>query len=301
MKSITFLLPTNKKETAFQYILNQESLTNIKSLAAKMKLSVAVIGQGDFGVKEASTAQLILKSFGIDCKFKLVKEQPIASMATLRQLCCDLYPKSDYYLFADDNFEFTSGTPNFNSDSGIRYLQAVDYLERNDRCGVVMCEGPVGGYWKRWKISPTEAGLVSTARGLVFRNSFKGNLYPLGGVGLLGGYEELLSAYQFIELGYFVAKQYNNPTKHWERKKIDRNDDGPSDNSIHNNDVAHANIIDWIINRYGKWTQKSPKLPSELLKRYAKAGGPGINELLGACPSCGQGMRNNKFILDYQI
>jgi len=139
-------------------------------------------------------------------------------MIRIRGLCAALAPEIKYYMFVDDDFRFSGPTPSMPFTSGQRYLQVIDYLERMPYCGVVNVKGFLGGKTTGTKIVPAREEMIATGRGTFFRNMHHQHgfsLYFKECLGLVGGLEETLAAYVRVELGYWIAKQMNNPTVHW--------------------------------------------------------------------------------------
>lgn len=196
----------------------------------------------------------------------------------LRQVAAGLCMEAMFYFIWDDNMEACPGTDVYHRSSGERYLEAIDYMRRMPRCGAVSCVGPMGGNHQRWKIRPTNK-FWYTDRGLIFRNEFEGKLFFQNALHLPGGFDDPIPGIKLIEHGYYIAKQFNNPTRH-HLKTTQFSEYKENDHEMH--ERRHVNAIEqWILDRYndpGPLRQLPSEglsfyPPYELMTRYRNAGG----------------------------
>jgi len=259
-------LPTNNPNNYFNIL--EPSLINLESLLDFCAVQFSFVFQTPWTLGEINRAEkkLISKGFEIQEGVALAVKNP--SMTCLRNIGIMNSPKADYYLIADDNFEFRSGTPKYPYDSGIRYSQCLQYLNEYPNCGFVMCEGSLGGSVQKMKISSTKVGLFATTRGLILRNIGPKKIYRQTSH-LLGGLEESVACYHIMEKGFFPAKQFNNPTINKDMKKPN------CGNFIHDEEVWEENCAKYIKERYNDldWSYQKKKLPKGLIKCFTANGG----------------------------
>lgn len=196
----------------------------------------------------------------------MIKKSPLQAPAMINRLWGDaaaLWPEADVYLLLDDDHSLSStGTPRYPMSSWRRYAQCLEYLDRYRDCGVLMCEGTLGGTPAGYSIGPSRVGLIAVARGLFLRN-VKRPLFTEEEMLIPGCYGESIAAYSIMRQGFYFAKQFNNPTRILPIGKISR--DAPADD-IHNYDLIQANGERYIRETYDDpaWTHDSKKYPRGL-------------------------------------
>lgn len=238
-KTIGIILPTNRPEYCFKHVLSAKSIEQIARLCGKFNVQFLIVGQGAFDEIEAMKAEGAASQFGIEVKFKFEKQEKVARMARLRQMCAELNPDADYYLSIDDNFIFVDGS----SDS---YADAISCLEENEKFGIVACAGIFGSVNWTGKIEPCRSTrIISTGKGMVIKNCFSGKIFHSGAIRARGGAEEMAICLYFNLNGYLVCRQFRNPTIHKDLKKIGF-DYGEKDNGIHSAEIANEGIFHWI-------------------------------------------------------
>jgi hypothetical protein len=201
-------------------------------------------------------------------------EQRPYSAYQLRQTAALLWPEADLYMLCDDNVIFAAqGTPAYPHNTAERYAQVIDYFQTFPRCGVVTCEGSLGGAIQREAIQPTTSALMATARGMFFRNTMKGVIHTNDEMKLNGGLGESVLAYGLMERGYFIAKSMNHPTRHVHLTKVRA--PNATGKALMNDVTLHAEGLAYIRTRYQDpwWTHSSGKFPDSLVTRYLDVGG----------------------------
>jgi hypothetical protein len=209
-------------------IVRPGSLVEIEKLNA----TVQFVGQGAFFRDEIPiTSRVYICEEPESCP---------ARMAALRQRGCDANKDADYFIMADSNMEFVP-------ESADMLHECIDFLERYHDYGAVACTGSFGGYASGKKIVYYKAGkLISTAKGIVIRNDFSGQLFEENSLECLGGLEEHLMCVFLNRRGLKIAKQFFHPTKHYDLWKTHRPDE-PRHNQIHNLEVsAQQGVVKWI-------------------------------------------------------
>lgn len=264
---VGWLIPTNNPDALFSYFLRRIDL--LRSDLFKL----LIVFQPPW---DEEGIQLFVKSCKMDIAYDFIQlgKNNAVSMVDLRNRCAMLDRGVDYYVIADDNFLFTRGTPQYPFDSLARYLHVIQYMDTFKKCGYVMCEGSLGGSLQKLKIQPTKSGLVSTQRGIFFRNIQKdfGNVWPDDSLHILGGCEETIVCYDLIAKGFFPAKQFNNPTQHKDKTAVVF---GKNTGTIHCFDLLMKGAIQYVRNRFGdkNWTNDTRRFPAGLLKQYLLNGG----------------------------
>jgi len=207
-------------------------------------------------------------------------DKPI-KLIKMREMCAELDPDCDLYLFIDDDFKFLPNTPKYPFSSGRRYLHSIDYMTRFPRCGVVNTKSFLGGTPQKLKIIPVKHDMQATGQGLFLRNMKKhGFTLALKEMReIRGGLEEQTMCYLRTEFGFFSAKQMNNPTIHITGKLSDWDNDKEN---FHNIEVIDQNLAGWIRNRYQPdWEYQHRKAPARLWESYTANGGIELtNELI---------------------
>jgi hypothetical protein len=212
-------------------ILSPGSLAELEKLRGPA--IVHVVGQGAF---MTSMPEELPKNV-------YVTEEPEscpARMAYLRQQGAYWEDGAHYYIMADANMEFVPG-------SATMLQQCIDFLEEDHRFGAVACTGSFGGNASGRNIIYYKAGkIISTAKGIVIRNDYAGQLFEESALECLGGLEEHLMCVFLNRRGKSIAKQFFHPTKHYDLWKTHRPDE-PRHNQIHNLAVStEQGAIKWI-------------------------------------------------------
>lgn len=271
MSTATFVIPTIHPDQFDEFVVG--SLKHIHNL--RDKVSFALCCQAPWTDPMMDEAMKKVKDAGFDCRVTFAESiapgKRAPGMTRLRHVAARLFPESDYYCFADDNVEFSEGTKQFPRSSGERYAEVMDYMDNIYACGVVCCVGALGGMPQQYKIKPTSIGLIATSRGLFIRNQkLAHGLFLDEVLGLVGGLEETAATYPIVDSGFFVAKQFFNPTKLKNTHKL--GPDQPKD-SIHNSDVIESNIQKWVRMKWNdhNWTHDGRKFPALLKMRFERS------------------------------
>jgi hypothetical protein len=285
-----FVIPTIHPDEFFEFI--GKSLPHISNLQGKV--GFALCCQKPWTSNQVTSARNLIWDYGFECRVVEAFSREIGevapSMTRLRHHAAGLFPESEYYIFGDDNIQFTEGTRQFPRSSGERYAEVIDYMDHFCKCGVVCCVGALGGMPQQYKIKPTSIGLIATSRGLFIRNLKKSTgLFLPEVVGLSGGLEETAATYPIVDEGYFVAKQFFNPTQLKNVHKL--TGEHPAD-SIHNDQVIRLNIQDWVRRKWSDpfWSHDGRKFPPLLQHNFSKATGTTLKDVAN----------NSAFIRDYR-
>jgi hypothetical protein len=260
---VGWIIPTNNPKALFNYFLKSIDII----LCDEFKLLIAF--------QPPWTSKLIdqfLSKCKMDVGYDFIEPKRPVSMMMLRNHCAMLDRSVDYYVLTDDNFLFTNGTPKYPADSLTRYQQVIQYMDEFQNCGYVMCEGSLGGSIQKLIIKPTLSGLVSTQRGVFFRNMKGRNVWPSDCLNIPGTCEETIVCYDIISKGFFPAKQFNNPTQHKDKIKVEPN---KNIGTIHCLETLQNGAIKYIREKYKTdiWTNDTRFFPKELIKQYLKSGG----------------------------
>lgn len=262
---IGWILPTNSPDSLFRYFLKNIEIINWD------QFELLIVFQPPW---TQCKIDKWINLCPIKVKYKFITPDKPVSMMDIRNQCALLDKSCDYYVLADDNFLFSKGTKKYPYDSLTRYKEVILYLEKYKNCGYVMCEGSLGGSIQKRNIKPTKAGLVSTQRGIFFRNVMEHdkNIWPQDSIDIPGTCEETIVCYDLIEKGYFPAKQFNNPTQHKDKVKIEKN---KNKGTIHCFDTLYEGAIQYIRNKYDStnWTNDTRFFPKKLIKLYMENGG----------------------------
>lgn len=258
------------------------SLARLAELFEEHDCYISLVGQAPFSVSIGDMIMDKAERAGfVGGKYTMAPAETPPRMAWLRELAARAFRDADYFIFVDDNFEFSEGTPKYPRSSGRRYAECIEYLEAIESAGMVMCEGSLGGNYQKWKIAPMiKNHYVHTARGLVIKNVFRGPVFDDHQQQLRGAFEETLLAANLLTAGYFIAKQFNNPTSHKDRKKVSPG----SASALHDLCVAKENVLKYFSDEYGATFQVRPgkrmaeKRIPKLSAAYALAGGPDVND-----------------------
>jgi hypothetical protein len=194
------------------------------------------------------------KRVGISIGWNYQPAESPPRMCFLRQMAINCDAICDIYMIADDNMQFSPG-------SGQRYAHVLDYFASFPGCGLVQCHRSdpfhVGNC-----IGPTSNGLITTAKGLFFRNISYGQFWPLAMWDYPASLEETVGGYRILDRGYFPARQYNNPTRH----TIHRIGD---DETLHSRTLIEKYGEHWVRETYHDptWTHESERFPKVLQVR----------------------------------
>lgn len=164
-------------------------------------------------------------------------DKPI-SMVKVRSDCILMgEDEVDLFLFIDDDVKFNKG-------AGECYNEIIDFFENDEKLGLVMSAGFLGGYNYKHQIKKALEKHWTVCRGLFLRNLKKYanksyGVYPRE-VQMIhqGGYEEMIAAFEYVRLGYDLATHFNNPTTHkittMDVDKDSKKDVRYTDDQIHN-------------------------------------------------------------------
>ena len=211
--------------------------------------------------------------FNVRYDYTGIWEKPIP-IIRMREICAGMGQDNDLFLFIDDDFRFVERTDKYPFSSGQRYLHSIDYMTRFPECGVTNTKSFLGGTPFKLRIIPTRDAMYATNRGLFLRNMKKHGflLAPKDTHNLRGGLEETLMAMSRIELGYFCACQYNNPTVHITGVLEDYDED---ESDFHNMGIIDNNVGRYLREKYNNWHWKysEKKFPNKLWDLYKENGG----------------------------
>lgn len=262
---VGWIIPTNNPKALFNYFLKSIDII----LSDEFKLLIVF--------QPPWTSKLIdqfLSKCKMDVAYDFIEPKRPVSMMMLRNHSAMIDRSVEYYVLTDDNFLFTKGTAKYPADSLTRYQQVIQYMDGFQNCGYVMCEGSLGGSIQKLMIRPTSAGLVSTQRGIFFRNirKHKNSVWPLDCLSIPGTCEETIICYDLISKGFFPAKQFNNPTQHKDKIKVEPN---KNIGTIHCLETLQKGAIRYIREKYktDTWTNDTRFFPKELIRQYLKSGG----------------------------
>lgn len=270
--SMNIAVPSNNFFDFEKYFL--KGIANLSELVAYAQIFVSVNTQGDSWTKDRIKAtKKILKANGIKPRFIVSKERKFARMNKLRKDAMACVPSADYFMIADDNLEFRISGSNKLITSGLKYRHCIEYMEKYSDCGLIQCEGSLGGYLQRDNIKSTRATRFWTCRGLIVRNIGLDELIPPETEHFTGALEERLISFMLIERGFYPAKQFNNPTMH---RDIHRVESGIYSH-LHDHDRTMGGNNKFIAKRYNdpNWVgmpQNSP-YPKGLMEMYLNSGG----------------------------
>lgn len=273
-KKLGIILHTNNPDEYFKYA--GPSLTWLRPMLKKVEVHLLFNFQPPWTPRMAAAEEerVAGMDFGVRHVFSRPKG-PIVSTYKLRHDAAALLPEADWWMYCDDNLEFRKdGSLNYPEGSAVRYLQVLDYFNTFPNCGVVMCEGSLGGSHAKYQIRPTLNGLIATQNGLFFRNTTGGKLHPGAEYKILGGMGETAPAFRLMSEGFFIAKQFNNPTRHHNRHYF--SDTDKPDNHVTNYEkVIKPNAERYIRELYGdpEWTHEGRYIPRKIKEMYLAAGG----------------------------
>ncbi len=259
---VAFVVPTHQPEELHSMFIR--SLPHL--IPIREYLTICLTFNGPLWTKAAQTCALneIQEFQGFSVRATQRPFHALPYMIGLRQAAADLMRDADLYLFGDQNLVFTNGTPMYRQSSGFRYLQAIQFMERNSDCAYVMCMGSLGGAAWGTKIKPTTVGMVATSRGLFVRNCYDGQLFPKDSLKIPGALGESVATYHALEWGGWKwgARQFNNPTRHKLHKFVANNAESPLHSLTSRRDGAER----YIQNRYADpdWTHNSQRFPKGL-------------------------------------
>jgi len=254
------------------------SVEHITEIASLTKWLINFNGTQWSNTDVESACQSI-EAFGFEVRavHSGVWQKPM-QLVKMREQCAELDPDCGLYLFVDDDFKFVGSTEKYPFSSGRRYQHSIDYMTRYPKCGVLNTKSFLGGSPQKLSIIPIEDDMIATNRGLLLKNMSEHGflLAPPELRELRGGLEETLFAYSRVELGYYIAKQFNNPTIHITGKLSDWDE---VRNDFHNIGVINENIAGYFRQRYGEWEYDTNKIPDAVHVRYFEAGGRPVAEL----------------------
>ena len=273
MQKLGIILHTNNPEEYFA--VAGPSITWLRPMLKKVQVHFLFNFQPPWTKKELTMegVRLVNMGFGMDYVFSRPRERPVSTYK-LRHDAAALLPDADWWMYCDDNLQFQKdGTACYPGGSAERYLQVIEYFNSFANCGVVMCEGSLGGAHAKYQIRPTLNGLIATSRGLFYRNTTGGKLHPGKEYKILGGMGETAPAFRLMSEGFFIAKQFNNPTRHLHKHHF--RDELPKDHVTNYHKVIKPNAERYIRELYGDpdWTHELRYLPRKVKEMYKAAGG----------------------------
>lgn len=284
-RKIGLAIPTNVFQEFKECILN-----NLEHFEDMRENSIfLVVFQHPVTPDEVVMADRIMTQAGWRFRFQLdpAWPQPL-QILRLRNNCARLDQTCDAYFSMDSDMRFQPGTDSVDKPSGLRSLEAVDYMARNPRCGVVECRGFLGGSQWGQKVKPVWDWTYSCgAGGILLRNGnsmFGEPLVPPTSLHVAGGCDEPLMCLSRIEKGYFHALLRNHTTYHAPGNTIA---DGRGKDDWLDKDVCEKGPVAWIRERYNaKWWkhEASCKKNPVPYQGYLEAGGVDF--------------RNNKGVID---
>jgi hypothetical protein len=213
MAKIGFLMSTNRPEMAID-----QFIPSLDYLSSMRKDSIFLVNfQSPWNKKSIAEFSALIKEKGFKMKSKQtpVHKSGDVPFIALRESAFSLDRSCKYYGLIDDDMVFSGkGTPKYKRNSGERYLDCIQYLDAFHACGAVMCDGYLGGDVQGESIAPAMNVLIATCKGLFFRNLRQPTLLPSSWSKLRGALEETAIVYNSISRGFYLAKQFNNPTIH---------------------------------------------------------------------------------------
>lgn len=272
MKKLSIIFPSNRPHSFFNMFLS--SLDNLSILKTYMDVTIIMIYQGEKWTKEKiEKAKNQMKENNWNF---IVHDQPIIRAMCLSRDIGIHITDSDYFMQTDDDVIFRSGTKCYPQNSGIRFYQCIEYMEKFQNCGFVMCAGSLGGSVQKLEISSTKTGLFATQRGLIFRY-IPGHDYYGKTIQGIGSMQDTIITYRLMEKGFYGAKQFNNPTIH--RTTLGKNaklsNKMTEGEFLHDRKVLENNNLKYIQDRYDdpNWEHSKGKLPKRLKEIFIKNGG----------------------------
>lgn len=181
------------------------------------------------------------------------KYKPV-SMTRIRNDCMMLNPDCDLYLFVDDDTVFHNGCAE-------NYEYIIEQFEKDDKLGMVMSAGFLGGYNYKGVLKYDYVKHWLTNRGLFLRNLHKENSPVYSDEALeymKAGYEDMVASMEEIAAGYKSATMFNNPTFSKPTKmevgkkseKKDRYADVAEEDKIHNVSISLESTSDYLNHRF---------------------------------------------------
>lgn len=273
--TVGIICPTYNVDLFFNKLI--PSVEHIKELNTCSTWLINFNGKGWTEKKSIEAANKI-RDFGFNVRYTRtgVWRKPI-NIILMREHSAQLHTGCDIYLFIDDDFVFVKKTDKYPFSSGQRYLHTIDYMTKFQDCGVVNTKSFLGGVPQKLRIVPTRDDMYATNRGLFLRNMAPHGflLAPKHTHNLVGGLEETMMTFERIALGYFCARQMNNPTIHITGKLSDY-DNQPDD--FHNIELINKNIGGYLRERWGdwEWLYEEKKFPPSLWSEHRFNGGKDI-------------------------
>ena len=278
MKKVVFCFPSNNPDSYIKYF--HTSLRNIVSLTKKHHVAISIIPQEPWTIDLIKKAADEVEKNGIYFTYQFEEKKIPAPMAKLRYLSMLKVKLADYFIMCDDNFEFGERCGTYIGDSGERFCDCIEYMEKFKKCGFIMCEGSLGGWFQKYEIKSTNKQFFSTTRGIVIRNIGPEEIWE-DSIHSVHRIEDAVACFSMISKGYFPAKQFNSPTKHKEMNK-DINIKGGASNQNElkkrewqDEDLYGNSIYDYIRQKYDcpKWSLMERKIPEKVKENFIKNGG----------------------------
>jgi hypothetical protein len=150
------------------------------------------------------------------------KELGVIDMLTARRAVLsmvELEKDNDYIFWCDDDMRFANGTRSYlRASSADRIYDSACYLDDNPNCGIVQHMTFFGGSQAALKIMPVKSGYFETGIGFLMRANDLPHIDPR--FNFLGAGCDVIVYLTKIMNGYYVARNYNNPTRKRPTKQV---------------------------------------------------------------------------------
>lgn len=232
--TLGILIPTNQPEIMFNFLLSDESLLSLKSVAPYATFLINF--QSPWTESSIESCVSRLKAAGFSVKYcynsYTIAKRGHVPFNNIRNDCAKLMPEAKYYLLMDDDM-ISLPRKKINISHGDQIVAALKYMEMNPKCGVISLERKVNeavvnnqykGIKLLGKILPVFGALCETSCGLIVRSATDQspyNLFPKGSLDLVGWGEEMIILSYRYWLGYYYAKLYGASCLHKENKTSD--------------------------------------------------------------------------------
>lgn len=260
-KPFAFNLLTGNKELFFDVFL--PSVENIACCKGIALFSVS-FQTSSYTYGQAKQAVLALKDFGFDVRHRMFNRSDYTDsrndraikMAAMRNTVTKLSPASIGYLMIDDDMVFRKAPGKSRmskKSSGEKYYDMFGYMSKNPFCGVIESKGFLGGAQQGHRIKCVKRfGHPATNKGLLIRNTFRGRMIPDSIANkYFGPTSDWICSLLRIEMGYYYARQMNNPTLHRERNQSKVNKSSSAGIWV-TRDIFENNYLKFAKKRYGK-------------------------------------------------
>jgi hypothetical protein len=126
--------------------------------------------------------------------------------------------KPDFIFWVDDDMRFGGPSKSWGEDSAQRMIASMDYLDANLNCGLIQHMSFLGGTPAGLEIKPARSGYWETALGLMMRGCewpYIDERFNFRGAG-----SDVSLFISYVVKGYYIARNYNNPTKKKASNKV---------------------------------------------------------------------------------